>query len=655
MHWTHRIGEESIRMKQSLFLAALKNWAVVQPTYRVCNDLQQTRGNEMGSIRSWFKRLLSHDHRQGERLEAPLLVAYYWDGSIPTAHKIRDISSTGFYLLTTERWHLGTIVTMTLQRSDTAPANPSDERYISVPSDERYISVQSKVVRLGEDGVGFAFVPVESKGSGATQASRRVQTSKSKVADKKALSKFLDHLKLDDGCLMIGWDRRVKKETLLGQDGSLRMPGENGMNRLKDESGQSLVIAALAMTCLMGFVALATDVGIMLRQRTLVQTAADSGAIAGASELNFGNAATAAQAATAQNGFTNGVNGATVTVHTPPSSGSHQHSGFVEVIVSQSQSTVFMNLFGRSAMTIAARAVATNAAPNSGCIYTLGTSGVDISGSGGATLSDTGCGIIDNSSSANALTLSGGASISVQSIGIVGGANLSGGATTNPTPVTGIAPVSDPLAFLALSAPSYNPATLSCAAGINVSGGHTQTVAPGGSVACYNGASVSGGSTLNITNPGVIVINGNLNLSGGSTANFGAGLYYITGTFSASGGNSANGTGVTFFAAGPTGSVDLSGGATLNLTAPVTGTYNGILFWEAQGDNQAVMMSGGAGSVLKGIVYAPSAQLQMSGGAGSQFYTDAVVKSIALSGGASLLSYATVNGNSPLAAVSLVE
>jgi hypothetical protein len=171
----------------------------------------------MGSIRSWFKRLLSYDHRQGERLEAPLLVAYYWDGSIPTAHKIRDISSTGFYLLTTERWHPGTVVTMTLQRSDTGTVNPSGEHYISV---------HSKVVRLGEDGVGFAFVPLETKRSDSTKASKRVRTSKSKPADKKALRKFLDHLKLDDGCVVIGRDRRVEEETLLGQDESLRIPGE---------------------------------------------------------------------------------------------------------------------------------------------------------------------------------------------------------------------------------------------------------------------------------------------------------------------------------------------------------------------------------------------------------------------------------------------
>ncbi len=39
------------------------------------------------------------------------------------------------------------------------------------------------------------------------------------------------------------------------------------------------------MTCLLGFVALATDVGIMMRQKRMAQTAADAAAIAGAMEL----------------------------------------------------------------------------------------------------------------------------------------------------------------------------------------------------------------------------------------------------------------------------------------------------------------------------------------------------------------------------------
>jgi hypothetical protein len=428
------------------------------------------------------------------------------------------------------------------------------------------------------------------------------------------------------------------------------------MKRLRDESGQALIITALCMTCLFGFAALATDVGIMLNEKRILQIAADSAAIAGAAELNYGNATTAARAAATQNGFTNGTGGATVIVNGPPLNGPHAgQPGYVEVIVSQVQPTLFMGFFGTSSLKPTARAVAWNGAASSGCIYTLAPSGQDLNVSGGASLTDPACGIIVDSASNNALTLSGGATVNAKSVGIVGLYSTSGGATITPTPVTGIVAVSDPLVFLQSGAPSYNPASLSCASGLSISGGKTQTVAPLGSVACYNGISVSGGSTLNITNPGVIVVNGDLSLSGGSTVNFGSGLYYTTGQFSASGGNTASGTGVTFFAASPNGSFNLSGGVNLNLTAPTSGSDNGILFWQAQGDARPVTMSGGSSAILQGIIYAPSARLTMSGGAGSTFYTDVVVSSMNFSGGSSLLSYAAVNVNSPLTSTRLVE
>jgi Flp pilus assembly protein TadG len=43
------------------------------------------------------------------------------------------------------------------------------------------------------------------------------------------------------------------------------------------------------MPLLLGFVALAVDVGLMFRAEREMQTAADSGAIAGAEELNYGD------------------------------------------------------------------------------------------------------------------------------------------------------------------------------------------------------------------------------------------------------------------------------------------------------------------------------------------------------------------------------
>src|SRR5580704_12784256 len=143
------------------------------------------------------------------------------------------------------------------------------------------------------------------------------------------------------------------------------------MKMLHDESGQVVIISALCLTCLLGFLAFSVDVGLLLRAKRVMQTAADSAAIAGAAEIISGTVTTAARADAAQNGVTNGVNGATVAVHNGPSTGPHAGNlAYVEVIVSQSQPTFFMRLISRNAMTVTARAVATNV-PSPTCIYTL--------------------------------------------------------------------------------------------------------------------------------------------------------------------------------------------------------------------------------------------------------------------------------------------
>jgi len=53
--------------------------------------------------------------RRAPRLVEPALVVYYWDGSVPEGRRIRDISSSGAYVVTPERWYIGTIVRLILQ------------------------------------------------------------------------------------------------------------------------------------------------------------------------------------------------------------------------------------------------------------------------------------------------------------------------------------------------------------------------------------------------------------------------------------------------------------------------------------------------------------------------------------------------------------
>ena len=98
-------------------------------------------------LRNWFKRWWSPDARKAPRQPAPRLSAYYWNGGTPNAHNIRDVSSTGLYLLTEDRWYPGTLILMTLQDLD-GVKNGS----------KPVISVKVRAVRWGDDGVGLQFV-----------------------------------------------------------------------------------------------------------------------------------------------------------------------------------------------------------------------------------------------------------------------------------------------------------------------------------------------------------------------------------------------------------------------------------------------------------------------------------------------------------------
>ncbi len=87
------------------------------------------------------------EERRAVRLPMPGLVAYFFTGGAPRPHPIKDISVTGFYMCTQERWLPGTIVRVTLQMVDSSGQGGRDS-----------ITVHSRVVRWGPDGGGFEFV-----------------------------------------------------------------------------------------------------------------------------------------------------------------------------------------------------------------------------------------------------------------------------------------------------------------------------------------------------------------------------------------------------------------------------------------------------------------------------------------------------------------
>jgi len=98
-------------------------------------------------------QLSGQDRRIAKGNHWPRLVAYDQEGGALEVHGVRDLSSNGVYLMTTERWPLGTHVTMILQRTDALEDNLGNGA----------ISVQLRVVRWGRDGVGLAFMQSDAE------------------------------------------------------------------------------------------------------------------------------------------------------------------------------------------------------------------------------------------------------------------------------------------------------------------------------------------------------------------------------------------------------------------------------------------------------------------------------------------------------------
>ncbi|MDE3062545.1 MAG: PilZ domain-containing protein, partial [Acidobacteriota bacterium] len=126
------------------------------------------------SLKTRFVRWLTAPPQAAKRMRAPKIVAYFWTGGTPRPHTVANISVTGLYIVTKDRWLPDTVIVMNLQWTDCDGTHPGDT-----------ISVLSKVVRFGEDGVGFQFVT-----SDAVNAVDG-QYLPGKGSDRTALDRFL--------------------------------------------------------------------------------------------------------------------------------------------------------------------------------------------------------------------------------------------------------------------------------------------------------------------------------------------------------------------------------------------------------------------------------------------------------------------------------
>jgi len=388
-----------------------------------------------------------------------------------------------------------------------------------------------------------------------------------------------------------------------------------------DETGQVLVVFVLCLAVLIGFTALAIDVGHLLYTKRQLQTLADSAALAAAiegkqcgSSPNCTAMQIAAKVAVTENGQPtpslltqcSGTVGTDLTLElnngpcamgvSDPNQGSTK---YVEAVVFKRQNTFFGSLLGISGVTLSARSEAA-LGPSQFCVHVIDPSASQALLMNGSSSMSASCGVMVDSSSNTALLANGNATLSATVVDVHGQDLLNGNPSITPSPQLNSPRQADPLA--GTPAPTVGSCT-------------------------YNNLTVNGNSTQTLS-PGVYC--GGLNVNGGATVRFNSGMYILSGNTRINGNATISGTNVTFYI--PTGQFAMNGAAHADLTAPTSGTYAGILFYQNKNDSSQFILNGDSTSKWQGAIYLPGAQLLLNGGSNLAAYTILDVATLTVNG-----------------------
>ncbi len=385
------------------------------------------------------------------------------------------------------------------------------------------------------------------------------------------------------------------------------------------QAGQSLILMALMMVALLGFAGFAMDYGYATVKYRRAQNASDAAALGAAAAINSGSnesaATSVAQEVVQQNGFPSTDVTLTYLDSNGNATSNASQVNSVNAVVRDTFPTTFMRVLGidTSSVSTAASARVAATAPCVFCV--LATSGTTLPLSGNGSIDVAGGGIGVDSNSSSAVTLSGNGNITGTSIGIVGGYRTSGNGTLNPTPVK-ISPFPDPMA----SVPVPNCGSQGTTS-VSLSGNQSMTINPGN----YDSLNVSGNGTLTL-NTGLYCITSSVNLSGnGNLVGNGVIMYFTCGGMG--GPPAACSPGQTG------GEINLSGNGSYRLTAPTSGTYQGLETFYDRNNAAQINLSGNGNDNYTGTIYAKSAQANLSGNGGvAQFNSMIIVATATMSG-----------------------
>ena len=418
----------------------------------------------------------------------------------------------------------------------------------------------------------------------------------------------------------------------------------------RDRSGATAITMAVMSTVLLGFAGAGIDIAMWETAKRHMQGAADQAAYSASVTANAGSGGSScatgvavgracinAKGITAQMGFVDAQNGVTVAVNNPPTQGNYTtNNNAWEVIISKPQQMWLANLFLTSQPVATARAVSMMSGSNV-CMLILDPAASDaLKLQGNPNIATPNCNIQVNSNSGTALTAGGSASITSSGVQIVGNYSMGGSSRMIAPVTTGASTMADP--YAARTIPSYT--ALPCTPVPSIGSHATVALVPGRY--CNN---------INI---------------GSATINLAPGIYYLDRVNLSTNNGTINcplcvagAAGVTIVLTSSTGSnwstVDFSGNATVNLTAPPAGPTAGMVFFQDRSTPSSVTanLGGGSGQKFTGALYFPSVGLNYGGNASTQYCAQLIAKTVTFQGDSSFQSDCGGVGTNTMSTIAL--
>ena len=367
-------------------------------------------------------------------------------------------------------------------------------------------------------------------------------------------------------------------------------------NYQSSEAGSAAIVYAITLPALIGMIAFSVEVGHYRQKAAKIQSAADMAAIAAALEYDLTQDREKAEFAAKGDAITNGYNisDGSIVIETPIKSGDFSGKEGAFVRIKQKQERYFSGIFSYNKdviHTVEATVLSAGDAQVQ-CVLALSqTASPAITITGNTDVLMENCALHSNSRANPSFSNAGSGTLTADCVSASGEASTNGGLNLNVCDAakSNTSAITDPYADIEVPT---GVASMPC---LTPSYGSSQSMSldPGR----YCGRDLGPKGVMTFTQPGVYIFDGVGIFPKGNATLVGAGvtLIFMNGAI-----------------------MDNNNGGQMDLTAPTSGPYSGILMYSDRHTSDAskiLRFNGNQSAKLEGVLYFPTQKVDFRGGA----------------------------------------